>query len=129
MKQGFNRSCCLLQLFFLECFMYIYIYISISLSSHQSSLFLQFTSFESSLFSFFALRVADRVQSENAGPRVNGRSRACFLVSISILLCVSIKCDGQFRVDSGVRSCIFFALPKECKVVRSSPRPRCLGEL
>ena len=91
------------------------------------SLFLQFTSFVSSLESLFlAIRASDRVHPKNAGPHVNGRSRACFLVSFSILLCVSIKCDGQFRVDSGIRSC---ALPKErnVKVVRSSPRPRCLA--
>ena len=59
---------------------------------------------------FLALRVADRFHSENAGPLVTGRSRACALVSFPILHfafrsnAIAIAM-ASFRVGGGIRSC------------------------
>ena len=81
----------------------------------------QSTFFELSPF-FLALRASDRVLSERRPAHLSGRSRAC--------VCVVSNSFNFFiaRVGAGIWSC---ALPKERnrkKVVRSSPRPRCLGQ-
>ena len=61
--------------------------------------------------------------------RLEAESTGLLSVSCSILfLAFSINCDGQFfRVDSGIRSCVSPFRKNVKKVVRSSPRPRCLG--
>ena len=83
-----------------------------------------------SLFRFFPFKgyrssLSDRVHSENARPRVNGRSRACALVSYPILqLCVSIlmRWPSFSELAAG-----FDLAPFQKSVDHSSPRPRCLG--
>ena len=71
------------------------------------------------------LRASDRVHSENARPRINGRSRACIFVSFPILqLCVSIllRWPVFFELAAGFDLALF-----RKNVDHSSPRPQCLG--
>ena len=88
----------------------------------------QFTSSESSLFFSAFLRASDRVHFERPPARLCSCSWACACF-VSKFHFVFRSMRWRASVDSGTRSC---ALAKERnksrnKVVRSSPRPRCLG--
>ena len=103
--RGFNRSCFLLQLDLRECFM-----MSIFLASHFFSLFLQSTSFESSLFFVFSIFkgfISSPFSSAPVRASVVVRGRAflfvCFVSNSTLRFDLNAMAS---RVGGGFRSCI-----------------------
>ena len=110
----------------LECFMYIYIYIYLSLSPLiiLSLSSIHISKFSSSLF-LPLTNVSIEPGPKRARSRVNGRSRAGVLVCLfrfQISSRVSILMRWRNWLAAGLDLASF-----RKNVVRSPPRPRCLG--